>query len=55
LKYIYDEATFYSMFKVSRKEFVDQLDKASSKEKRDKLIMDIIYKQSKLDFGRRGV
>ena len=43
LKYVYDEQTFYNMFKLSRKEFLDKLESASD-EKKQKLIMDIIYK-----------
>jgi hypothetical protein len=42
------------MFKLSRKEFLDQIENANI-EKREKLIMDIIYKSNKTDFGRRGV
>ena len=55
LKYVYDEATFYKMFKLSRKDFLDKLEKAGTEEKRDKIIMDIIYKSPKSEFGRRGV
>ena len=43
------------MFKLSRKDFLDKLEKSGSEEKRDKIIMDIIYKSPKSDFGRRGV
>jgi hypothetical protein len=43
LKYVYDEQTFYDMFKVTRKDFLDKIEKADDS-KRDKLIFDIIYK-----------
>lgn len=55
LKFVYDEPNFYKMFKLTRKDFLAKLDKAESDQKRDKIIMDIIYKQPKVDFGRRGV
>lgn len=54
LKYVYDETTFYNMFKLSRKEFLEQIENTNDK-KRDKLIMNIVYKSDKTDFGRRGV
>jgi len=52
MKHFYDEETFYQVCKLSRKEFVDKLDKAKP-EKVDK-ILDIVYKAEK-PFGRRGV
>ena len=42
------------MFKLTRKDFVEKLEKADES-KREKIIMDIIYKAPKTEFGRRGV
>jgi hypothetical protein len=54
LRYVYEEENFYKMFKLSRKDFVEKLEKADES-KREKIIMDIIYKAPKTEFGRRGV
>jgi hypothetical protein len=43
MRYFYDEPTFYKVFKISRQEFVERLEKAKDANKVEQ-ILDLVYK-----------
>ena len=58
LRYVHDEELFYKLYKISRKDFVENLQNVDDQDERDQIIFNTIYGvQGSKDapLGRRGV
>lgn len=54
LKHVHSEEEFYNLFKISRRDFLNKIEKIDDPQKVDELIFETIY-DSQTSLGRKGI